>query len=306
VNAAAIAQALGDARREGRFWRCRCPLHNGRSLMLRDGNGGRLLATCWGGCERLDVLAELRRRGLFRGGAGHTPRTIISASRHHDDLSRRIAHALRIWRGASNGESTIARRYLASRGITPDQWSPSLRFHPRCPRPRGYAGNFVPPLPAMVGLVEHVERGQVAVHCTYLKPNGGGKADVEKPKAIFGPVAGGAVRFGMPRAGEWFAIGEGIETTLAVAAACSMPAWAALSAGGLKTLVLPPEATHVLIAADHDANGAGDRAAHEAAARWLAEGRRVRIAMSPEPGTDFADILTGESASKIEAPRHVA
>jgi putative DNA primase/helicase len=67
MNAADIARALGDARREGRTWRCRCPLHGGRSLTLRNGDGGCVLVTCWGGCNRLDVLAELRRRGLLDG-----------------------------------------------------------------------------------------------------------------------------------------------------------------------------------------------------------------------------------------------
>ena len=63
--AAEIAAVLGDARRKGRAWRCRCPLHGGRNLTLRDGDGGRVLATCWGGCDRRDLLAELRRRGLL-------------------------------------------------------------------------------------------------------------------------------------------------------------------------------------------------------------------------------------------------
>ena len=67
MSAADIAVALGGARREGRGWRCRCPLHQGRSLTLRDGEGGCVLVTCWGGCDRLDVLAELRRRGLLDG-----------------------------------------------------------------------------------------------------------------------------------------------------------------------------------------------------------------------------------------------
>jgi putative DNA primase/helicase len=49
-------------------------------------------------------------------------------------------------------------------------------------------------------------------------------------------------------------------------------------------LILPAEVRDVLIAADHDASGAGERAARIAAARWLAEGRRVRIAIPPEPG----------------------
>jgi Acyltransferase family len=40
--------------------RFRCPRHGGRSLVLRHGASGQLLATCWGGCDHLDVLAELR------------------------------------------------------------------------------------------------------------------------------------------------------------------------------------------------------------------------------------------------------
>jgi len=48
---------------------------------------------------------------------------------------------------------------------------------------------------------------------------------------------------------------------------------------------------NVTILADNDKNGAGERAAHTAAARWLAEGRRVRIAMPPLPGTDWNDVL---------------
>jgi hypothetical protein len=43
-NAAAIAATLGDARREGRAWRCKCPLHGGRSLVICDGDDGRVVA----------------------------------------------------------------------------------------------------------------------------------------------------------------------------------------------------------------------------------------------------------------------
>jgi hypothetical protein len=64
MNAADIARSLGDAGREGQTWRCRCPLHGGRSLTLRDGDGGTLLAWCFGGCDSREVFAELRpRRG---------------------------------------------------------------------------------------------------------------------------------------------------------------------------------------------------------------------------------------------------
>jgi putative DNA primase/helicase len=297
MNAAEIAAALGDARREGRTWRCRCPLHGGRSLVLRDGDAGWVLATCWGGCHRADVLAQLRSRGLLDRAARTIGPHMVAPPRRNDDghyNARRTLRALGIWRESVAAPTAIA-GYLVGRSIVLDVIPPCLRYHARCPRPKDDTGNSVSPMPAMLALVEHVERGAVAVHCTYLRPDRSAKADLPKDKqrACFGPVAGGAVRLGIPRAGEWLAIGEGIETALAVVAACAMPAWAALSAGGIRTLILPPEATNIIICADHDASGTGERAAHDAAARWLAEGRRVRIAMPPEPGTDMADVLAG-------------
>jgi hypothetical protein len=75
----------------------------------------------------------------------------------------------------------------------------------------------------------------------------------------------------------------------------SAKAWAALSTSGMAALVLPPVVRMVVILTDHDASGAGERAARTAAARWLAEGRRVRIAMPLDPGTDFADVLIGQT-----------
>jgi hypothetical protein len=314
MNAAQIATALGEARREGHAWRCGCPLHGGRSLVLRDGDGGRVLVTCWGGCDRLDVLAELRRRGLLEHRTNYARPTFGQfehfehkpALRRRGDDAGRIKRALAIWREAREGHGTIVFRYLESRGIVLHQLPASLLFHSACPRPKDGAGNFVSPLPAMVVLVEHVERGPVAVHCTYLRPDGSGKADIEKQKAIFGPVGGGAARFGSPREGQWLLVAEGIETALSVAMACSMPAWAALSASGIKNLILPPEATHIVVCADNDVDGTGQRAAQEACGRWLSEGRRVRVAVPPEAGADFNDFLTGRTAANRNEAPHVA
>jgi putative DNA primase/helicase len=95
MSAADIAVAIGGARREGRGWRCRCPLHQGRSLTLRDGEGGCVLVTCWGGCDRLDVLAELRRRGLLDGrNADHRQPSPQTSQR--EDVAR-TARAFAIW-----------------------------------------------------------------------------------------------------------------------------------------------------------------------------------------------------------------
>lgn len=208
TSAAEVAAAL-SGRREGRGWRCRCPLHGGFSLILSDGNAGRVLATCWGGCDRFDVLAELRRLGLHcRHSADYRPPR-VTRLRREDTIgdAARTARALAIWHESRPIAGTIAEPYLLSRGIVVDGLSAeartNLRYHLGCPRPRDDVGNFVPPLPAMLALVEHSERGSVAIHATYLRADGSGKAAITKPKAMFGPVGGGAVRPGIPREGEW-------------------------------------------------------------------------------------------------------
>jgi DNA primase len=77
-----------------------------------------------------------------------------------------------------------------------------------------------------------------------------------------------------------------------------MPTWAALSAGGIKGLDLPPLplASEVWIGADNDPAGTG--AAYAAAERWMREGRRVRIAL-PSEGRDFADLLLDEKLETL-------
>jgi hypothetical protein len=115
MTAAEIAAELGAACREGSTWRCRCPLHGGRSLVLRDGNNGRLLVTCRGGCDRLGVLAELRRRGLLSYRPDYQPR-FVSSPHRRDEASR--TSCLNIWRNTQHGADTIVVRYLASRSIT--------------------------------------------------------------------------------------------------------------------------------------------------------------------------------------------
>jgi putative DNA primase/helicase len=111
-----VAAALGDVRREGHNFRCRCPVHKGRNLTLADGRNA-LLVKCWGGCDASDVLAELRRLQL----TGEICRTGEGAFERPDDCrdrERRIGIARRIWKGAKDARGTPVERYLAGRGIT--------------------------------------------------------------------------------------------------------------------------------------------------------------------------------------------
>jgi putative DNA primase/helicase len=127
--------------------------------LIREGGAGRILVFCHGGCEARDVLAELRRSGLFRGPPENYQ---LPAMRRNDrpDETARTAWALAGWREARPADGTIVETYLANRGLAlpPPQY---LRFYPRCPHPSGAN------LPAMIGLVEHIDRGPTAIEPSF-------------------------------------------------------------------------------------------------------------------------------------------
>jgi phage/plasmid primase-like uncharacterized protein len=141
----------------------------------------------------------------------------------------------------------------------------------------------------MVALVSDMNGAPLAIHRTYLRRDGSGKADVEPPRAALGPIWGGAVRLYDHDPDEPLVIAEGLETAASAGLLLGFPAWAAISAGNLaKGLVLPREACRVVIAADPD--GPGRAAARDAWFRWRAESREVRVAVPDGPG-DFNDLL---------------
>jgi phage/plasmid primase-like uncharacterized protein len=130
-----------------------------------------------------------------------------------------------------------------------------------------------------------------AVHRTYLNKDGARKAPLQPARMSLGLIAGYACHLG--EADEKLAVAEGIETAISFQLMTGIPTWAALSAGGIRTLILPPlpVAQFVTIAADADQPGM--RAAEHAAERLRAEGRKVRIILPPRPGLDFNDLLIG-------------
>ena len=121
---------------------------------------------------------------------------------------------------------TAGETYLAGRGLqVPD--TPDLLFHPDLTYWDTRTG-----YPALIAIVRNAAGEQIAIHRTYLAPDGSGKADVPKPRMMLGSVAGGAVRLG--DVGEHGVVGlaEGIETALSVMQACpALPVWAALVLG---------------------------------------------------------------------------
>ena len=144
----------------------------------------------------------------------------------------------------------------------------------------------------MVAPIVDVDGEQTAVHKTFLRPDGAGKADLPKAeqRETGGLLKGGAVRLAPPRDGK-IVIAEGLESALAAMQMFELPGWAAIYAGGIATLELPAEVRTVLIAADHDANGVGQRAALAAYQRWTGQRHTARILLPPTAGQDFNDVL---------------
>lgn len=270
-----------------------CPAHGDRkpSLSLADGDNGRLLLHCKAGCAFTDVLDALRGLGLVEGRSSFSPPSPSEiAAREAEDRAeaeRIEKRALLTWRESLPITGTIAETYLRKRGITCDL-PDTLRFHPDCWHPTAKR------LPAMVALIEGLPR--MAIHRTYLRRDGSGKAQVDPPKAMLGAAQGGATRAICAIRGP-LVVAEGIETALSLASGLlPSPAtvWACLSAPGLAGLRLPDRPHRLTIATDGDEPGKA--AGHKLAERATALGWQVSILPAPV-GKDWNDILMMKGAA---------
>ena len=293
TDARDLTQALGG-RWHGRYGAAPCPFcqperrKGQNALTLADGRNGRLVLDCKkSGCAFLDILAAA---GL-RSGDYTPPDPATLAQREREqraEAEKRAAQAKRVWQEAQPIAGTPAETYLRKRGIT-CPLPRTLRFHGSC-----WHGATAKRHPALVAAVQGA--GMAAVHRTYLRPDGTGKADVNPAKAMLGATAGGAVR--LTEAQGPLVVAEGIETALSLASGLlGRPAtiWAALSTSGIRGLRLPPQPRRLTIAPDGDA--AGREAANALAERAHALGWQVSLLPAPD-GRDWNDILQmkGEAA----------
>ncbi len=290
MNAREITKAA-RGQWHGSYGTARCPAHNDRhpslSITERD---GKLLVKCFAGCDQAAVWNALKGMGLV-GHDDHerlSRRRGISPARTRPSdtgTKDRTEAARRIWSESRPAPGTPVESYLASRSITIPP-PPTLRYHPGLKH--GPTGLL---LPAMVAAVTvWPEREVTAIHRTFLTADGRTKAPVTQNKMMLGPCAGGTVR--LAPVGDDLVLAEGIETALSVLQASGKPVWACLSTSGLKAVLLPPEMKTVTIAADGD--DAGLKAAYAAAENWTKAGRTVRVAVPPEPGSDFNDMTMSD------------
>lgn len=221
-----------------------------------------------------------------------------------EDFSGR---ARQIWIGAQASlRGTPAERYLASRGIDLAQLGRqprALRFVPWLPNLESGRS-----WPAMVAAIVDADGRQISVHRTWLEEDGSGKAPLANPKMTLGDYAGGTIRLwrGITQkplkdapAGDELVLTEGIENGLTVAQACPwLRVLAAVSVSNLANVALPPSIGTIIIVADNDApdprradgGSSANDALNAAIARFMGEGRTVKVARSPV-GKDINDLL---------------
>jgi len=205
--------------------------------------------------------------------------------------SATIKKAEKLYRRSTEADQKV-KDYLKSRSIT-TPLPPSIRSD----------GN------TMLSIVTDADGNFQAVHQTALWETPDGK----HKKLMFGPVGGGSVHLGEPVDGK-LAICEGIEDGLSILQATGLPVWAALSAGGIKKLILPDSITEVLIFCDsdqvkhgnpdHPTSIVGQKAALVLAERLTNEGITVTIVFPVEQTStpekkDFNDLLVQDQTGQI-------
>ena len=293
MSAAEIAVALGDARRDGRGWLCRCPVHSDRtpSLSVMDGDRVPIVVKCFAECASREVPAELQRLGLLDDGAdrrdGHRAdrrpyRAIHRVSTPYKagggTIDRILSRCLPV-------QGTLAEAYLASRGLDLPMSGDALRYLPPSTK-------YI--WPTLVSVItDFVTSQTINLQFTYLALDGSAKAPLpkhEQRRFLAGHrVKGGVVRL-TDDADVCLRLGlsEGTETALAIQTSFSRAGrseivWAAVNAGNMAELPVVPGIDTLVVYADKDVGGAGQRAAQELATRWTRSGRVAYIAL-PDNG----------------------
>jgi putative DNA primase/helicase len=194
----------------------------------------------------------------------------------------------RMWRDAKpTTPGDMVDTYLRSRGVGLDVYPSTIRTAPSL---RYYADDATSTtFPAMLAAVRDITGKAVTIHRTYLAADGSGKAPVGKPRKIVSKHST-SPHVRLTPVAAVMGIAEGIETALSASKLFNIPTWSVLSTYGIETFELPVGLQRLIVFADHDANGAGQKAAHMLAAR-LAGKIPIEIRFPETPADDWNDVL---------------
>jgi putative DNA primase/helicase len=295
-SAAEIIQRLGG----NRSGMCHCPAHNDTTPSLHvTERGGKVLVKCHAGCSQEQVIGALKARGLWEKGQSTsrvwTEYPPDQEKYHHFHEALAILRAgtgaigrVREWRRADAQKELLP--YFNGRGI--DKVPINALYLSKKESRRLTGKGF----PAMVMPIINNNGRLQGAQVTFLSRdrtcNLRGK-DKKSIRWFYGSSKGGYIQLGELDPAKPLVVAEGVESALSAARITGFPAIAALGAGNMKDLILPPS-SHVVIAADYDESGTGEAAAEELAQRLTTIGRVVRIVVPWKDGVkkyDFNDQL---------------
>ena len=274
MSADQIGIAL-KGRRNGGGWlvRCPCPNHGkGRgdrspSLSVADGEDGRLLLRCFAGCEFLDILDELKHRGLVDGSQLVPTKNRFTPTVHRSEINADLG-ALTIWQATVEAQETVVDEYLNRRGIYLRPPMLRCRLDHR----------------SMVAGVQAPDGKIIAIQQTWLTSDG---EKTSGKRLTTGNLGAGAVRLGATA--RIMGLAEGVETALSAMQMTGMTVWASLGASRLHSVELPPEVDEVHVFVDNDEPGR--TAAKRTADAHTSLGRRVYLRSPPDQCGDWNDFL---------------
>lgn len=292
-----------------------CPVHGGRN---RDGfrtfgdfvnTGGGVCNTCGSNPTGFGLLAWIRgydfkdavrdiakwlRKEEVSPSIERRPPPVMAPPPDPTKAQRLIKF---LWESSLDLAGSAAEKYLAARGIWSINHPKTLRFHPSLRYYDFASKTLLGDFPGMLAPVKNPQGSIVALHRTFLTPDGH-KANVPQVKKLTPRtehLKGSAIK--LFQSTDVLGVGEGIETMLAVYAITRMPVWSAVSAGLLESVEIPESVRHLVIWEDKDAKGAGQRAAEVLANRMINTGRTVEVHTPPgtipadQKGLDWLDTL---------------
>jgi hypothetical protein len=244
-----------------------------------------------------EAVASLAGESMEPKRQHHPNPAVVSPKPAGDQEARNLRNAARLVGELVPLRGTPGEPYLADvRKIDMDAitdvlervdavgWHPSVYFHaPEYPE-RGD-----PPHPLhgrKLGCIVAIMTDPVtaaptgAISRTYLGPDGN---KVDKARTLGSPA--GIIR--LSRDDEVLSglyLAEGLETALDAMSKGFRPMWSTGSTSIMAKFPLLAGIERLTLFADHDRNGAGQRVASEAAARWLAAGRETHVYQREIPG----------------------
>lgn len=221
------------------------------------------------------------------------PVTYIRPPERKPHDTPRDNYILDLWKKSLPAKGTLVEVYLNSRGIK-GRIPETIRFlkdHKHTPTNGIY--------PVMLAAVTDAVGQLKAVHRTYLRLDGSGKAEIERSKMTLGAIGGFSCHLSSLGDAKRVIVCEGIETGLSIQMGRSIPVLSALCAGGMEKLILPESVRQVIICADHDEPGI--RSARIARERFDEEGRSTKFMLPPEKGQDYNDFVVAKVKSKVSA-----